>query len=398
MRSRSIVPGVWLLLLSGCSLFPDTKREALFHNPFPQLYRVAVLPFYNQSSDPTVDQDRVGLAYFNELQRVPGFEVMPVGVVKRYLEVLPREPQTPEEFQQLAQSLGVDAVVVGSVTDYSPYYPPRMGLAVDWYAANPGFHPIPPGYGLPWGTDDEEDIPSADLFEAEFALAREQLKTQAPGVSSSVPEPSTHESEELEHSPARQPAEPTRDSQATRDPQVAEDEPVQVAIALQAPEELPEPEARPLLEAESAPVPPPELPLESARIPQTQERTGSAPEVRRPDTPGGASQLPADWPDPRGFIPPSPSAERPPLIPSHGPVLTHTRLYNGHDEEFTRKLSEYFYFRDDARFGGWQAYLQRSEDFIRFCCYLHVTEMLASRGGAGRTRLVLRWPIDRYER
>ena len=30
--------------------------------------------------------------------------------------------------------------IVGAVTDYSPYYPPRMGLAVNWYAANPGFH------------------------------------------------------------------------------------------------------------------------------------------------------------------------------------------------------------------------------------------------------------------
>jgi len=34
------------------------------------------------------------------------------------------------------------------VTDYTPYYPPRCGLRVEWYAANSGFHEIPPGYGL----------------------------------------------------------------------------------------------------------------------------------------------------------------------------------------------------------------------------------------------------------
>ena len=62
----------------------------------------------------------------------------------------------------------------------SPYYPPRMGLAVDWYAANPSFHPIPAGYGLPWGRAEEEFIPSTLVQEAEFALAREQLKTQTP--------------------------------------------------------------------------------------------------------------------------------------------------------------------------------------------------------------------------
>ena len=43
----------------------------------------------------------------------------------------------------------------------------------------------------------------------------------------------------------------------------------------------------------------------------------------------------------------------------------HTSLYNGHSGDFTECLANYFYFRDDARFGGWQAYLQRSDDFIR---------------------------------
>src|SRR6185312_10548883 len=75
---------------------------------------------------------------------------------------------------------GVDAVVIGSVTDYSPYYPPRCGLRVEWYAANPGFYEIPPGYGLPWGTPEEEFIPAPLVFESEFALAKAQLATQTP--------------------------------------------------------------------------------------------------------------------------------------------------------------------------------------------------------------------------
>lgn len=371
MRSCFVVPGLWLWLLSGCSLFPDVKHEPQFHNPFPQLYRVAVLPFYNQSTEPTLSQDRVGLAYFNELQRIPGFEVMPVGVVKRYLEALDQEPQTPQDFQQLAQSLGVDAVVVGSVTDYSPYYPPRIGLAVDWYAANPGFHPIPPGYGLPWGTDEEEDIPSSHVFESEFALAREQLATQTPSEPAALPDPRGDAS----------------------DPGV-------LAAMAQEPAELPEPEAPPQPLAGASPEAE-DRPPAGPRPAQPAPMDLSAEPAPVPLNLGasiGDEHLPQDWPDPRGFIPPQPAAERPPLRPHFGPVLTHTRLYNGHDEALTEKLAEYFYFRDDARFGGWQAYLQRSEDFIRFCCYVHVTEMLASRGGSDRTRLVLRWPIDRYER
>ena len=66
-------------LAGGCAAIPDRIVEPQFHNPFPQLHRVAVLPFFNQSAEPTVDGDAVAIAYYNELQQIPGFEVMPVG-------------------------------------------------------------------------------------------------------------------------------------------------------------------------------------------------------------------------------------------------------------------------------------------------------------------------------
>jgi hypothetical protein len=101
--------------------------------------------------------------------------------------------------------------------------------------------------------------------------------------------------------------------------------------------------------------------------------------------------LPPDWPDERCFIPPPPSPVRPACCPNNGPVMTHTRIYHGTDAEFTEALASYYHFRDDARFGGWQNYLQRSDDFIRFCCHMHIAEMLSARGGAGETRVVWQW-------
>lgn len=293
------------LLLSGCAAVPDIAHEPQFHNPFPQLARVAVLPFANQSTEPTLNGLAVANAYRTELQQIPGFEVMPMGVVEQQLRANKTQINEATDFQQLANSLGVDAIVVGSITDFSEYYPPRMGLAVNWYAANPCFHPIPPGYGLPWGRAEEEYIPRPLVNEAEFALAREQLKTQTPQV-------------------ATNPA---------------------------------------------------------------------ASELGDP-----SSAMPLDWPDSQGFIPPPPCAQRPTCEPQRRPIIEHIRQYDGHDMNFTQRLANYYYFRDDARFGGWQSYLQRKDDFIRFCCYLHITEMLSARGGAGETRVVWRWPIGRYER
>lgn len=351
--------------LCGCSAFPDIAHQPQIHNPYPQLSRIAVLPFFNQSAEPTVDGEAVAVAYYNELQVVRGFEVLPVGVAKQVLLGSGMRPQSGAEFQQLARLMDVDAVVVGSVTEYSPYYPPRFGLAVRWYAANPGFHPIPPGYGLPWGTSEEEFIPSSLVFDAEFALAKEQLATQTPATVGETIAPDTERS--------IMPAD--RESAA---------DPTELVVS---PETTPPPGST-LIEGNSA------------------EREGELlvePELLVPppalaDLGAGGAGLPPEWPDPRGFVPPPPSEVRPESIPQTEPVLSLTRLYHGNDAEFTRRLANYFYFRDDGRFGDWQAYLQRSEDFIRFCCHLHISELLAARGGAGKTRVVWRWPIDRYQR
>src|SRR6478609_3466322 len=86
---------------SGCALLPDKIVEPQFHNPFPQIYRVAVLPFFNQSAEPTVDGEAMAMAYYNELQNIPGFEVMPVGVAKRMLDASGFEPRTAQDFQRL---------------------------------------------------------------------------------------------------------------------------------------------------------------------------------------------------------------------------------------------------------------------------------------------------------
>ncbi len=168
------------LLSPGCALLPEIAHQPTVHNPFPQLSKVAITPFFNLSTEKTVDGRQVALAYFNELQLVPGFEVVPLEVVEQKIRDHHLAMAGPGDARLLAQLLGVDAVVVGAVTDFCPYPPQRLTMQVEWYAANPHFHPIPPGYGLPWGTPEERDIPAPLVLEAEMALAKEQLKTQTP--------------------------------------------------------------------------------------------------------------------------------------------------------------------------------------------------------------------------
>ncbi len=342
---------VAVIIAPGCSLVPDFRHKPQWTNPFPQIRSVAVLPFSNQSEEPTLSGQRVALAYIGELQSIRGFEVLPLGAVEAKLNEFQRPLASGEDFQAFAQFLGVDVVLIGAVTDYDAYYPPRMSIKVNWYAANPGYHPILPGYGLPWGTKAEKDIPSWVNVEAQRALAAEQLKTQTP--------------------------------QAPPAPALM-------------------PEDRRLLDPLPVPAPYSSLGAVNRKSPGA-VRHASAVVIEDGsfemlDDTDYAAPLPKDWPDPRGFIPDPPTPTAPEMLVQHAPIISHMRNFNGHDEEFTEQLEDYFYFRDDARFGGWQAYLQRSEDFIRFCCHLHLTETLALRGGQEKSRLILRWPIDRYTR
>jgi hypothetical protein len=402
MRLAIIVAVV--ILVAGCGLLPDVTHQPQLHNPFPQLSKVAVAPFINLSTDPTVDGRQFGLDYFAELQAIPGFEVVPIGVVETAMRENHLTISSPADCRRLAQLLGVDALVVGAITDFDPYYPPRCAMQVEWYSANPGFHPIPAGYGLPWGTPAEEDIPQSLVLETEMGLARAQLKTQTPAYQNEPPAPL----------PARR---PTVDDDAVR------------FASGQSPTLRVEGDSRTGTQARSVaagttgsgspsrkssvsgssgasiartsftstnrtaanqPADPSESVVIGRPIGASQPVAASM--VMAPNRPG----FPPDWPDPSGLVPPPPSPVRPELHRSDEPVMRHTRTYYGNDPEFTTALQSYADFRDDARFGGWAAYLQRSDDFIRFCCHKHIAEMLSARGGAGQTRVVLRWSDGRY--
>jgi hypothetical protein len=423
MMRLAIAIGV-LVLLCGCGIFPHAVQEPQIHNPFPQLTKVAVAPFFNLSSEPTVDGRQFGEAYFEALQSIPGFEVVPVGVVEKAAQSHGIQLNGPEQARQLAQILGVDALVIGAVTEYSPYYPPRCGMQVEWYTANPGFHPVPPGYGLPWGTKEEEFIPPSLKLEAEMALAREQLMTQTPQPPNPtlMPNPAQHaQSREALVLPAvaaapaavlRPPATKKDESSRRDDSQQSQQEAIagqpQNAVGMPANQQG-RSGAFPAQNNASGTT------LASANSPAnvggnasgngagsgaangagnaaTAQSDANSPPV---DSYGVNANFPSDWPDPRGFVPPPPSPVRPPFVLSNEPVLRHAKVYIGNDADFTTALENFNYTRDDARKDSWRGTLQRTDDFIRFCCYKNIAEMLTARGGAGESKVVYRWETVR---
>lgn len=383
--------------LSGCSLVPETRTRDSLHNPFPQLKRVAVLPFFNQSEHPNLDGEEVARAYYGALQSIPGFEVLPVGVTAmqwRGYSAQFGEPRTGTDFQKLAQMMDVEAIVVGSVTDFESYYPPRMAMTVHWYAASEGFHPIPAGYGLPWGTEAEEKIPARIVREAEFELARNQLKTQNP-MAQPIPMKVNSVKTSLPTNPDS-PNNPTSLANETSEEELW-DEATELnpLRRVQYEEAVAEHQVlTPMIAPDGSEWVPSPL---QANDPQHEWVEGEMVDGQFVECDlFGSAPLPADWPEPTDLIPDPPSPTPPVLVRQHEPVLSHTRLYRGDDPYFTGRLSDYVETGDDARGMSWQGYIKRSDDFIRFCCHLHIVEMLEARGGRDPSDLILRWPVSRY--
>lgn len=160
---------------------PVARLKPVLENPFPQLATVAVLPFENRSDNSNVNGTEFARLYAEEVQKIPGFTVLSVQTVQEKMVASGMTALSGiEDVRLLAKILGADVVVVGSVNNYSCYTPQRLGLTVEWYAANRYFYPVPAGYGLPWGTPEEEHIPNRVLSAAERELARAQLETQTP--------------------------------------------------------------------------------------------------------------------------------------------------------------------------------------------------------------------------
>ncbi|MDR1052567.1 MAG: hypothetical protein LBL39_00165 [Planctomycetaceae bacterium] len=167
--------------LIGCEVLPIVRDKPTLHNPYPQLTNVAVVPFFNQSGNLKVNSRDFAKYYANELQSVPCFKVIANETVeKMMLKHKLYKFESADDVRYLGQLLGVDAVVIGKIHDFSGYYPPRLKLEIEWYAVNPYLHPIPPGHGEPWGTEYETQIPDKIVLLAEHELAVAQLKTQTP--------------------------------------------------------------------------------------------------------------------------------------------------------------------------------------------------------------------------
>lgn len=152
----------------GCStLYPTPGADPLV-SPYQERRVWAIAPLRNESGSLHADGLALADQIARQLENASNLDVMPVNRTLHAMAALGIEQlTTAEQAAQLREALGADAIVVGSITAYDPYDPPKLGLAVELYA-----DPRRMNAGPPLDVRKLGRAPTADDAQLNVAVAR----------------------------------------------------------------------------------------------------------------------------------------------------------------------------------------------------------------------------------
>jgi hypothetical protein len=139
MTSEQVMLALLVLLLplwGGCGVQRDARDTPVprLVAPYAERQVWAVAPLRNESGSLHADGVRIADHLARQLERAEGIDVIPVNRVLAAMDAMRLgSVASPEDALQLRRTLGVDAIVIGTVSSYDPYDPPKLGLAVELY-------------------------------------------------------------------------------------------------------------------------------------------------------------------------------------------------------------------------------------------------------------------------
>ncbi len=146
-RPRTLAMLAPLLVLSGllgsCASvfsgpeFRDPSRIVAPYDAGRELV-IAVAPLRNESGASGIDELSLTDRLVEGLTQVEGLVGLPVNRSIGAMRSIGIERiTTPADAREVAQQLGADGVIVGTITSWDPYDPPRIGLSLVLHARTP---------------------------------------------------------------------------------------------------------------------------------------------------------------------------------------------------------------------------------------------------------------------
>lgn len=140
--SAVLALGLALTALVGCSGLPGRGKELTAPRVTVAPYDTsrgevlwAVIPLGNESGTELVDPLAVSDELVAAAEEVQGVRVLPLNRTLQAMHALGLKGiSDPGEVKQLAEVMGVDGILVGTITAWDPYDPPVIGLSLALYA------------------------------------------------------------------------------------------------------------------------------------------------------------------------------------------------------------------------------------------------------------------------
>ncbi len=134
MTSKQVMLMLVMLPLCGCVYDQAPPGAEPLVSPYAQRRVWAVAPLRNESGSLVADGVVMADHLARQLENASHVDVIPVNRVLRAMEVLELSAiATEAQAQRVMQVLNVDGLVVGSITAYDPYDPPKLGLAIELF-------------------------------------------------------------------------------------------------------------------------------------------------------------------------------------------------------------------------------------------------------------------------
>lgn len=198
LAARLLLAAAGAMLLTACS---SSRKDVLIE---PQTLRApsypafggraplwAVAPLRNESGVSVVDPLALTDQLVRQVHAVEGLDAIPLNRTIAAMRALRMNDVTsPGDARRLAEALGADAIVVGSLTAWDPYNPPKIGMSLALYA--PDRSPLvsrvsaagTPEYPetFTWETSARDIAPGPGFSDEPVSTASEHLDAASHGV------------------------------------------------------------------------------------------------------------------------------------------------------------------------------------------------------------------------
>ncbi|MBX3357244.1 MAG: hypothetical protein KF745_02330 [Phycisphaeraceae bacterium] len=133
-----VLAAAWVLAATACSE-PQLVPPQVAVSPYDTTrgdVLWAVAPLMNESGTSSVDSLAVSDTVVNTVTATQGLAAVPMNRTLLAMRALGMNGvRSGSDARRLAQALGADGVIVGVITAWDPYNPPKVGMALALYAA-----------------------------------------------------------------------------------------------------------------------------------------------------------------------------------------------------------------------------------------------------------------------